>query len=398
MRIMSKQKLKKIIYYILFLIMWKLTSIGKGKYKEKNLILFRLDLIGDCTMFTSVVQDIINHYKGYRFTVVCLKQTEPIFKRLGVFDNIISLNCRPDNYSFRQLFRMIKAVNRSSYDLLLQPQVSKLPLADILAASVCCNKRICIKPLPGNSTEKWIKYVNPLYDMLIPYPEGWHNEFEYYSWFIKGLGLSDYKIGKSFLPVKKQKWISGRYYVLYPGASWTQRAWNPEKFADIINYMFPKTGYTCVILGTSSEQWIANKILENVALFPKMSIINLIGKTSLYDVIDIIGGAEFVLSNDTSGGHIAAATNTPSVVIVGGGHLNRFFPYKLEKVEVEDNLPIAVHTQMDCFYCDWNWEIIRRNNASCLEDICNNRTIACVKDISTQKVINEIKNLIESSD
>lgn len=394
-RAQIKDKVRKLFLYVIFLVLWGYTRLQKGKRKTNNVIVFRLDLIGDCTMFTSAALAIRDYYKDRHITMVCLGRTRPVFERLGIFDDIISLDIRPDYFTIKQLIRCVSYVIRGEYDILLQPQVSKLPFADILAAGVRCNKRISIDTLPGNSTRKWIKYTKSLYDQLIAYPKGWRNELEYYSAFIRGIGIENYKIGRPFLPVKKQTLISGRYYVLYPGASWTQRAWEPEKFARSIDYIFKKTGYSCVILGSASELHIGDEISKKVKLFSGMSIINLMGKTSLSDVFDIIGNAQFVISNDTSGGHIAAATNTPAIVITGGGHLDRFFPYKVEHVRKTDNLPIAVHTRMDCFYCDWNWENIRIKNPQCLVNLRQELKIECVQNIFFSDIKADLDKILE---
>ena len=54
-------------------------------YSSKEVIVFRLDLIGDCIMFSDTLRAICEHYKDGRVTVVCLERTASVFQRLVLF-------------------------------------------------------------------------------------------------------------------------------------------------------------------------------------------------------------------------------------------------------------------------------------------------------------------------
>lgn len=365
-----------------------------GKYKSRGVIILRLDLIGDCTMFTSTALAIRKLYTGRKMTVVCLALTKPVFERLGVFDEIITVDFRPERIEYKKLLLLFEKLREKEYDILLQPQVSKMPVADLIASAVKCNERITIETKPGNSSPRWIAFANSLYDKIIPYPRGWMNEMDYYGAFVRGLGVNDYQTTKPFLPTKKQHFIEGKYYVFYPGASWIQRAWPQKEFAHLADYIYKKTGLFCAILGTGNENWIAEKIMENADSATYYSFINLAGKTSLEDVIDIIGGAEFIIANDTSGAHIGAAVNTPTIAIVGGGHYMRFLPYHIECIKKGDRLPIAVNYDMPCYYCEWNWDIIGQRNKECLRRMQQVETLECIEKISFRKVIRELDKIL----
>ena len=126
-------------------------------------------------------------------TLVCLTISAPVFERLGIFDRIITVDFRPHDIDFKKLKVLIDELRKDSYDLLLQPQISKYPLADILGAAVKCNRRIAIETKPGNSNADWVRMVDFLYDKQIPYPRGIVSEFDYYGAFVRGLGYSGYK-------------------------------------------------------------------------------------------------------------------------------------------------------------------------------------------------------------
>lgn len=367
----------------------------KHSYKSKDIIMLRLDMIGDCTMFTSTAAAIRKFYKDSKMTILCLSTTKFVFESMGVFDRIITMDFKADNIDFQKLDELINVLRENEYDILLQPQASKLPAADIIAAAIKCNTRIAIETKPGNSKEDWINSVNFLYDKFIPYPRGDVSEFDYYKAFAVGLGIKDFKITCPCLTYKKQNFIEGKYFVLYPGGTFSQKFWPAEHYAKISNYIYKKTGLLVVLLGVAHEQWVADNVKKELNAVTAMSTIDLTGRTSIGDVIDIIGNAEFVISNDTSGAHIACAVKTPCVVIVGGWHYNRFFPYHIEDIKPDDKIPVVANTDMDCYHCDWNWDTIGKRNEGCLDRMKRGAPSECIERITYDQVRVLVDNVID---
>ena len=96
----------------------------------------------------------------------------------------------------------------------------------------------------------------------------------------------------------------------------------------------------------------------------------------------MVSDAKFLIGNETSAIHIAAAVRTPSVCILGGGHFGRFIPYKLEK-EPDGPLPIPVYYKMTCFNCNWN----------CIYPIKKGEPTPCIKDITVDHVWKKVKKI-----
>ena len=369
-------------------------KIQLKKYNTNRVIMLRLDLMGDCTMFTSSALALRDMYKDRPFTVVCLSACKTIFERLNIFDEIITVDFKPEAIDFNLLEKVIKIIREKEYDILLQPQLSKFPLADILAVATKCNKRFSINTKADNSSEKWIKLANRIYDKLIDYTKDKVvSEFQYYGEFIRGLGNSGYKTCRPFLPYKKQNFINEKYYILYPCGSVNWKWWPANKYALVADYVYKQTGYKGIILGVEKEKVVASKII-NYSKCKLDGLLDFTGKTTVNDVIDLIGNAEFVISNDTSGVHIACATNTPSIALIGGGHYGRFLPYGLEDVRPDDNLPYVAHSNMDCFNCDWHWHIINKKNPECLNNILHGELIPCISKIDENDVIMYINKIL----
>lgn len=356
------------------------------KYKSKKVIILRLDMIGDCTMFTSTAKALREHYADSEMTMVCMEACRAVYERLGVFDRIITFDFKPHEIDYKKLKNLIRELRVERYDILLQPQASKMPFADILAAAIKCNRRIAIETKLGNSPGKWVNMVNFLYDEFIPYPRGNVSEFDYYGAFARGICGPDFRTTKPHLNYEKQHFLEGRYAVLFPGGTHRQKFWSAAHYAKIADHIYEETGFLIVLLGVPSESWVMESIRKNVKSQTAMSVIDLLGRTSVADMIDIIGNAELVVSNDTSGVHIACATNTPSVAIAGGWHYKRFLPYHIENVMPGDHLPLVAYTEMSCYYCDWNWDNIEKVNAKCLERMKIGETSECIDRVTYEQV------------
>ena len=365
------------------------------KYSSRKVIMFRLDLIGDCTMFTSAASAIREFYQNREMTLVCLASSRPVFERLGVFDKIKSVDFKPHEIDYQKLRTLIAELRTEKYDILLQPQVSKYPLADILAAAVKCNQRIAIQTKPGNSGPNWVRMVNFLYDRFIPCPEDQISEFDGYAAFVRGLGNPDYRITRPYLPYKEQHFIEGNYYVLYPGGSMSQKFWPAERFSQLANYIYQGTGLIGVILGVGRELRESDAVKENLNTQTSMAMVDLTGQTSMFDVIDIIGNAQFVVSNDTSGVHIACATNTPSVANVGGWHFGRFLPYHIENIHPGDNLPLVAYVEMQCYSCGWDWNVVGPRNPGCLHRLQYGEPCECVDKVTYEQMRDLVDKVIK---
>jgi ADP-heptose:LPS heptosyltransferase len=101
------------------------------------------------------------------------------------------------------------------------------------------------------------------------------------------------------------------------------------------------------LAGGPGDVQIGNYLVENM---PLQSVNNLIGKTTLPQLVELIGNATLVVANETSAIHIAVAAKTPSVCILGGGHFERFAPYPA----YFKNGPVCVYQKMECYCCNWN--------------------------------------------
>ena len=172
------------------------------------------------------------------------------------------------------------------------------------------------------------------------------------------------------------------YCVIVPGASWAPKTWPAENFAMIAQKIQVRHGVKVVLLGTASEQVIC----QQVAAVCGGDVLEIAGKTSLNQFVELIRHAALVISNDSSSGHIAAATGTRAVCILGGGHYGRFLPYQLEQPSDHQCLPIVINNEMDCYGCNWRCKYL----------IENGQVVPCVSDVALDRVISACERILLS--
>jgi ADP-heptose:LPS heptosyltransferase len=104
-----------------------------------------------------------------------------------------------------------------------------------------------------------------------------------------------------------------QYAVLIPGCSLAkpQKRWPADRFAAMGNELAAR-GFEIVLVGTADDRDAVNAVL---AASP--DAIDLCGKTNLAGLARLLGGAAFVIGNDTGPMFLAARTGVPSLMIMG---------------------------------------------------------------------------------
>jgi len=101
--------------------------------------------------------------------------------------------------------------------------------------------------------------------------------------------------------------------VLCPGAAYgPAKCWPAEYFAEIANYKKSKA-WQIVLLGSKSDESMGHTIQK----LTKNACINLIGKTSLLEALNVLSFATLVISNDSGLMHLTAALGRPLIALYG---------------------------------------------------------------------------------
>ena len=115
------------------------------------------------------------------------------------------------------------------------------------------------------------------------------------------------------------------YLLISPCSSMAYRNWNVEGYAQIADYVAEKYQLSVVLTGGPSE--VEKNYGEQIESLCKHKPLNLIGKTSLKELLAIIEGAITIISPDSGPAHMATAVNTPVIGLYACTNPNRARPY-----------------------------------------------------------------------
>jgi heptosyltransferase II len=140
---------------------------------------------------------------------------------------------------------------------------------------------------------------------------------------IRAGGVPDTAGGETLLAMRAGEKDSGSYpgweqpapltIGFNPGGDRENRRWPPAGWAKLGDRLIKDQGARIVLLGGPSETAIASMIEEQMRGRP----VNLAGKLSLDDLVDVLGRVDFLVTNDSGPMHIGAMLGTPLVAIFG---------------------------------------------------------------------------------
>ena len=275
-------------------------------------------------------------------------------------------------------------IYQRSFCVAIQPTFSREYMGDMLTRASNASQRIGFEGDLSNITAAQKLISDLWYSQLLEATPAQTMELKRNAEFVRGLGLkaflADIPFIESFgaLPVTLR--VTAPYIVIVPGASWVPKMWPISHFVALMKRLNDEAATQFVLCGSADEFALCQQLITHSGL---ETVKNFAGKTSLSELVEIIRHAQFVIANDTSSVHIAAATQTPAICLLGGGHYGRFLPYEIENLEAR-LLPTAVSYKMDCYQCNWNCKHIENNT----------QTVPCIAKIEVDKVVELYKDFI----
>jgi len=218
--------------------------------------------------------------------------------------------------------------------------------------------------------------ANGFYDIAVRRPSYYTHAVD---WYLEVLKVLDIPVHFNFdwLPIRpeiadsiKEKWIAdSRYVVICPGGRWKTKRWFDQNYISLAKRLADEdSDITFVIIGVNECFEVGEKIREVL----KDRCINLAGKTTIPEMIEVIRFSQYVVSNDTGPMHIAAALKKPTVAIFGPTEPKRTGPYGFLQGVVQASLPCV----------------------PCFKRKCKNpNQLECLRLVTTETVIEKIHQL-----
>jgi predicted lipopolysaccharide heptosyltransferase III len=109
--------------------------------------------------------------------------------------------------------------------------------------------------------------------------------------------------------------------LLHPVAAFDTKQWATENFARVAEFLYEK-GFSIIAIATRKER----EVLENLKETSRVSVVTFDDLT-LPEITALASKAQIFVGNDSGIAHIAAAVNTPSVVVFGSSNINNWRPW-----------------------------------------------------------------------
>lgn len=325
---------------------------AKGRKPKKRLLIIKTDAIGDYILFRNFIEVLsrAEQYKDYKIDLLANTLCKDIALNYDAdfVDEFFFI--KPDDlyHSPLQTFRLGWKLFRKNYHTVLQPTYARTFITDGLAGLAAAKQTIGFEGDTERIASKYKAKTDRFYTERLLLPQSVFFEFDRTRFFFESVLK---QVAELYGPSIQYTSTGQKGIIVFPGAGVAKRSWEPGKFLELIKLIGAQTTQTIYLAGGPLEISIGKYLEENL---PDGSVVNLINKTSLPGLIDLIGNASFIVSNETSAVHIAAATRTIAICILGGGHFGRFAPYP----EYMLSKPICVYYKMDCYYCNWNCKFI----------------------------------------
>ena len=383
-----RRKLVKAHRLFTEILMWMLDTwivyAPKALPHPESVVLIRLDAIGDFLLWLDAANEIVRHYRSQGKTVTLLGNSDwtSWAKNLAIFDEVVELDKKRFEYRVLYRWQIEYRVRKAGYGIAVHPVFSREWLTGDSVTRTCgAAERIGSRGDTSN-TRSWQKRISDSwYSRLLNVDPSPRMELVRNADFVRALCGSDFQakvfnlrhassldLDETSAPVIR---TDKPYYVLFPGAGWSGRRWPVANFAQIARQLNAKTGWSGVVCGGDADRALA----EDLVGMCGGQVLNWAGHTDVSQLAAILSSAQFLLTNETSAAHIAAACGVPTICILGGGHYGRFMPYDVEQVD-DRPLPHMVIHPMPCFGCNWQ----------CIYELPSGRPVPCIEKIGVREV------------
>ena len=275
----------------------------------QKLLIIPQNWLGDIVMSQTLLKKIKSNNPKTSIDILVNSSLKNLVERMPEINKVIILDCNHRELGLFKRLRLAKEIKKSSYDRSivlsrslkssLIPYFAKIPIRTGELGEL---RYLLINDLKEFSKESRRKtasrYISMYSDNNEKLSENYYPSLDSNSENIKNLSEK--------YDLKKDK----KVIIFAPGAAFgPSKMWPVNKFRELGKKL--NNDFKILILGSNNEKSIGNAIVTN------KNMVNLCGKTSIADAVDLMHISKFCVSNDSGLMHLAAATNTKSISIYG---------------------------------------------------------------------------------
>lgn len=300
--------------------------------RRDRVLLVRDDVIGDLVVPTSAAVSWLKS-QGFDVFLVCRENLTDAARLLLPEDRLIPFNISlyRNNLSYR--YSLLKSIREKGFSVAIGSTMHSSVNMDIVR---CCGAAVKWGYKRNTSLKELSKFIGVKSVCSLPVMTGgrYTSVLEHEQHFQEGISG---RSAESFAPVfsipDSKPLIKGRYLHYISDAGNMRRAFPKERIIPVLEELAEKLDVKVVITGLQEVEAGGERV------------VNLSGRTSLSEVINIVSHASYVVGNESGITHMAWIIGKPTAVFYGGGHYGRFLP--------AGNSLLLTNKPSDCFCCDW---------------------------------------------
>lgn len=325
------QKFKGLIKASLYYLIGSIVRPSKLIVAD-TLLLIRTDAIGDYVLFRNFLEILrtSEKYKDHHITLL----GNIAWKELAVefddqfIDTFIWIDIRKFERNPFYRYSKLSTLTGVGYETLINTIFSRdFYISDSIAKLVSAKKKIASIGNMSNISPLHKQISDQFYTDLLPVDKSSMFEFYRNREFFECLLGKNLEIQKPTLTLTSKHLsieLPDNFAVLFIGASCDARKWSISNFAKVAKHLKQVYGQEIVLCGSSVDRAMANKFSD----YFLDEYLDLVGKTSMVELLCVIDQANVMVSNETVAPHLAVALGKKNILVVYNGiHYGRFTPY-----------------------------------------------------------------------
>lgn len=295
--------------------------------KPRKILIIRLWALGSSLLTFPLIEELREMYPEAEFHLLATNRNMGIFQNQWYFNSIFNL------FSLLDLFRLLLSFNR--YDIIVDTE--EYFRISALIAYWCWKISIGYSNLKNRAAG---------YTYQIPYDDTIHSVLASMRLLEPLSHSSSHRVSQ--LPKLKYKPVHGKKsdellrsfkernpkIIIHAGWAETspERFWKVENWARLIELIVSEFPNSIVFLSwTAFERKINEAILELIPQEIQYHVVDLSGKTNVFELAAFMEGCDLMISNDTGPMHLSACMDIPTIWLFWPNLPERFWPYPPEK-------------------------------------------------------------------
>jgi ADP-heptose:LPS heptosyltransferase/ubiquinone/menaquinone biosynthesis C-methylase UbiE/glycosyltransferase involved in cell wall biosynthesis/predicted O-methyltransferase YrrM len=334
----------------------------------RHLLWVRTDSIGDAILASSMLPFVREKFGNPKIAVVCRSHIAELYESCPYVDAVLTFDERRMLSDSAYASGVLENVRSLGVDCTLNAIYSRDIICDYVVAASGARLRI---GMSGNlcniSEELWTKH-NQWYTHLVPSDGERKPELHRHADFLKDLGCNVDKLTPQIWLSPEDEAYADEWFrrhglrpqetiALFAGVQSPERIY--AEYGKAIAGLCKENGFSVIALGAGSDRELNRRNLKDIEN-AGVRVCDFSGTLTLRQSAAIIKRCCLAVGAETGLAHIAAAVQTPHVIVIGGGQFGRFMPYSA--------LTSLVCVPLECYGCGWKCKY-RNSQVYCITSI-----------------------------